>query len=121
MPYPHGQAPSQRFRFEQYYNYLDEQEYSYKTYSFYSERTWAIMYGEGKLVQKIVGVLLSFLKRMLLLIQLIPYDYVFIHREALPLGVPFYEWFIAKVLRKKIIYDFDDAIWKTDEKGRTLN
>jgi glycosyltransferase involved in cell wall biosynthesis len=39
------------------------------------------------------------------------YDFVFIHREAAPIGPPVFEWIIAKILRKKIIYDFDDAIW----------
>jgi glycosyltransferase involved in cell wall biosynthesis len=39
------------------------------------------------------------------------YNYVFIHREAAPLGPPIFEWILAKILRKKIIYDFDDAIW----------
>jgi glycosyltransferase involved in cell wall biosynthesis len=42
------------------------------------------------------------------------YDFVFIHREAAPLGPPIFEWIMAKVLKKKIIYDFDDAIWLTD-------
>ncbi|MBL7731386.1 MAG: glycosyltransferase family 4 protein [Chitinophagaceae bacterium] len=39
------------------------------------------------------------------------YDYVFIHREAAPAGPPVFEWIIAKLWRKKIIYDYDDAIW----------
>jgi glycosyltransferase involved in cell wall biosynthesis len=39
------------------------------------------------------------------------FEYVFIHREAAPLGPPVFEWIIAKVFRKKIIFDFDDAIW----------
>lgn len=39
------------------------------------------------------------------------YDYIFIHREAAPLGPPVFEWLLAKVLGKKIIFDFDDAIW----------
>ncbi len=38
-------------------------------------------------------------------------DYVFIHREAAPLGPPVLEWLLAKVFRKKIIYEYDDAIW----------
>ena len=42
------------------------------------------------------------------------FDYVFIHREVSPLGPPIFEWIISKVLRKKIIYDFDDAIWLSD-------
>lgn len=28
-----------------------------------------------------------------------------------PIGPPIYEWILAKIFRKKIIYDFDDAIW----------
>ncbi len=43
------------------------------------------------------------------------FDYVFIHREVAPVGPPVFEWLIAKVFRKKIIYDFDDAIWLTDK------
>lgn len=41
-------------------------------------------------------------------------DFIFIHREVLPIGPPVIEWVISKVFRKKIIYDFDDAIWLTD-------
>nr|GFD22599.1 hypothetical protein [Tanacetum cinerariifolium] len=42
------------------------------------------------------------------------YDVVFMHREAAPIGPPVLEWVMAKVLRKRIIYDFDDAIWLKD-------
>jgi glycosyltransferase involved in cell wall biosynthesis len=42
-------------------------------------------------------------------------DFVFIHREAASIGPPVLEWIIGKILRKKIIYDFDDAIWGTDK------
>ena len=62
-------------------------------------------------MQKIIGVILGYFKRIMLLFQLHNYDYVYIHREATPVGPPFIEWIISKLLRKKIIYDFDDAIW----------
>lgn len=39
------------------------------------------------------------------------YDFVFVQREASPLGPPVFEWIAAKVWRKKLIFDFDDAIW----------
>lgn len=39
------------------------------------------------------------------------YDMVFIHREASPVGPPVFEWIISRLLKRKIIYDFDDAIW----------
>src|SRR5690606_26052851 len=51
------------------------------------------------------------LRRWMLLFEIGAYDYIFIHREAAPLGPPVFEWLAAKVFKKKIIYDFDDAIW----------
>lgn len=41
-------------------------------------------------------------------------DYLFIHREIVPVGPPVFEWLISHLFKKKMIYDFDDAIWTTD-------
>ena len=43
--------------------------------------------------------------------QINKYDFVYIHRETALLGPPVFEWIIAKFTKRKIIYDFDDAIW----------
>jgi len=48
------------------------------------------------------------------------YDFVFIHRELAPLGPPVFEWVLAKVFQRKIIYDFDDAIWLTDRQHESM-
>ena len=53
----------------------------------------------------------SFWKRFFLLFRLKKYDYIFIHREASMIGPPVFEWIIAKLLKRKFIYDYDDAIW----------
>ena len=53
-------------------------------------------------------------KRLFLLTTVHQYPFIFIHREAMPIGPPIIEWLLAKVFQKKIIYDFDDAIWLTD-------
>jgi glycosyltransferase involved in cell wall biosynthesis len=58
-----------------------------------------------------LGIASGFIRRFTLLFSLYGYDYIFIHREAAPIGPPVFEWMLAKILRKKIIYDFDDAIW----------
>ena len=111
VPYPKGKAPSQRFRFEQYFDLLKKEGYTFKVKSFYSNKAWGILHREGNVVTKILSICLSFLIRIKHVLSTIPYSVVFIHREVTPIGPPVFEWFLKKILRKKIIYDFDDAIW----------
>lgn len=74
--------------------------------------TWNILYTGGSGWAKLIGILKGFCLRLFtVLFSAYQFDYIFIHREASPLGPPIFEWFLAKVLRKKIIFDFDDAIW----------
>lgn len=114
-PYPLQEAPSQRFRFEQYLQILEEKGFHYHFQSFLSPKGWQVLYQPGKPVLKVFHVLWGFLRRKRMLLYLYKFDYVFVHREAAPLGPPIFEWIIAKIFRKKIIYDFDDAIWMADE------
>ena len=119
VPYPPGRAPSQRFRFEQYLEALTEAGHSYRLESFLSVATWDILYKPGQTLAKVRGIVAGFGRRLALLGQVPAYDLVFIHREAAPIGPPVLEWVIAKVLRKRIIYDFDDAIWLKDPAGES--
>ncbi|MDN4164749.1 glycosyltransferase family 4 protein [Cytophagales bacterium LB-30] len=114
-PYPLHHAPSQRFRFEQYLPLLQEVGIAWRFQSFLSEKGWQVLYQKEKAPAKAFHVLMGFLRRMAVLFRLSDCHYVFIHRELSPLGPPVFEWIIAKLLRKKIIYDFDDAIWMADE------
>jgi len=111
VPYPQGTAPSQRFRFEHYLQYLEDNDIEYRIKSFLSKTTWNILYKPGYKWKKITGVLEGFINRFLTLFLARKYDIVFIHREATPIGPAWFEWIITKMLRKKMIYDFDDAIW----------
>ncbi len=111
VPYPHQEAPSQRFRFEQYFDFLEANDFEVEIYPFINQSTWKTLYGEGKVFKKAWGILMSFARRFALLFKLHQADYIFIHREAAHIGPPIFEWIIAKVLRRKYIYDFDDAIW----------
>mgnify|MGYP005752115117 CR=1 FL=1 len=111
VPYSEGQAASQRFRVEQLLPLLKEKGIKYKIAPFWSGSTWSILYRQGHFLQKTLGLMQGFWRRGLLLFQLPFYTYVFIHREATPVGAPWFEGMAAKVFRKKIIFDFDDAIW----------
>ena len=110
-PYPQGTAPGQRFRYEQYLDLLIAKGHQYHLSSFLSLATWAILYKPGHTLTKALGVLAGFGRRALDLVRASRYDFVFVYREATPVGPPIVEWILVKVLRKRIIYDFDDAIW----------
>jgi glycosyltransferase involved in cell wall biosynthesis len=110
-PYPPASAPSQRFRFEQYLPYLKEQGYTVTMKPFLSEKGWNKLYKEGSNLAKVMTLSGSFMRRWGLVFSLAKYDHIFIHREASMVGPAIFEWIIAKVFRRKFIYDFDDAIW----------
>ncbi len=120
IPYPLGSAPSQRFRFEQYLHLIQEKGFIFDYQSFIGEKTWKILYKKGYFFQKMIGILAGFLRRIKILFFLNKYDFIFIHREAAPLFPPIFEYLIARVFKKKIIFDFDDAIWlpNTSEENR---
>lgn len=111
VPAPAGISPAQRFRFEHYLPMLERYGFSYKISSFYTMKSWKQLYQHGKPLKKAYIVLRGFLKRVLDIFRTIPYDYVFIQREAAPIGPPVIEFILRFLFRKKIIYDFDDAIW----------
>lgn len=112
VPYPKGQAPSQRFRFEQYFHYLNEQNIHFRCFPFWDEKSWKILYHHGSTLKKTWALFVNFLKRWYQVFFIFPKaDIVFIHREMAPIGPPIFEWITARLFRKKIIYDYDDAIW----------
>lgn len=112
VPYPLRKAPSQRFRVELFFPVLEKNSIPYRVESFLDASTWDILYTDASFLRKTFGVLKGFFRRLIHVFLIVPfYDYIFIHREASPIGPPVFEFIISKILRKKIIYDFDDAIW----------
>jgi glycosyltransferase involved in cell wall biosynthesis len=111
VKYPNGEAPSQRFRFEHYFKHLQSCGITYKIASFLDFNTWKILFKPDYKWKKTRGVLKGLCKRLIQLFFIGKYDMIFIHREATPIGPPWFEWCVAHVFRKKIVFDFDDAIW----------
>ena len=110
-PYPKGEAPSQRFRYEQYLSAFEEQNWEIKYHAFHSRASWERLYHPGKFPLKAFDVLINFLRRWFLLFRLIGAKHIFMHREMAHMGPPVFEWILVKVFRRKYHYDFDDAIW----------
>ncbi|HVG16466.1 MAG TPA: glycosyltransferase [Chitinophagaceae bacterium] len=112
LPYPLHRAPSQRFRVEAYFDLLAQNGIDYTVDSFLDDKAWEVLYKKGSGLQKAMAVISGFWKRLVLILsKASKYDYVFVHREASPIGPPVFEFITAKVLKRKLIYDFDDAIW----------
>lgn len=105
-----NRAPSQRFRFEQYFDYFKEQNIEFKLSNIISKKDDEILYAKGKYFQKALILIKSYYIRFKDLLSLNKYDIVFIHREALLIGSSFFEKRMSKS-KAKLVFDFDDAIW----------
>src|SRR5262245_22080165 len=111
VPFPSKIYPSERFRVEIYETVLKEAGFEFETVFFWDYYARSILYKKGKILQKTFCGINGILRRIQSLFILNRFDYVFVLREAAPVGPPFFEWIYSKIFRKKFIYDFDDAIW----------
>lgn len=119
-PYPQGFAASQRLKYEQYYKNWKDEGYEIVTSSFFDLPTWKVLYVEGKYLKKFFGTVLGYLRRLRDLHTIIKFDVIYIHLWATPIGPPIYEC-ILLMLGKKVIYDFDDALFETPDYFSVVN
>lgn len=101
--------PSQRYRFEQYLDFLQAEGYSYDFSFLLDEKDDAAFYKSGNYLRKLIILIKSVFRRFRDLRRAAQYDAVFVQREAIMLGSSFFERQFSK--KSKLIYDFDDAIW----------
>jgi glycosyltransferase involved in cell wall biosynthesis len=111
VQYPENVSPCQRFRFELYKDTLVKNGYEVTTKSFLDPADFKIIHQYGFLFKKSLALCKGFFKRLLLLFKIDKYDFVLVQREFAPVGPPVFEWLVARLFQKKLIYDFDDAIW----------
>ncbi len=103
-------SPSQRFRFEQYQDILKQHGYVI-TYSYIiSQKDDVYFYQSGFIFQKLKILIKSIFIRFRDVIRAFSHDIIFIQREVHMLGTTFFEK-LLKLTGKKIVFDFDDAIW----------
>jgi len=109
-PYPKNVAPSQRLKFEQYYESWKQAGYDITIDSFQSLRFWNIIYQNGSLLSKVWHTFLGYFSRFLRLFTLRKFDIVYIHLWVTPFGPPIYEWLYC-CISKKVIFDIDDLVF----------
>ena len=104
-----GRSPSQRFRFEQYLDYLSQNGYNFTFSYLLNDKADKEFYSAGNMTGKLRIVVKSAWKRLKELQTTSEYDLVFVQREGFMLGTAFFE----KAMGKKVplIFDFDDSIW----------
>jgi len=106
-------SPGQRFRFEQYLEFLESQGYEITFSNLLSEWDDQAYYQPGNYLTKAWIASKSWWKRYQDTLKASQFDIIFIYREAYFIGTTFFE----KQLKKsgaKIVFDFDDAIWYRD-------
>jgi glycosyltransferase involved in cell wall biosynthesis len=107
-----NRSPSQRYRFEQYLKYLEQNGFECHYSWLISENDDEIFYASGKAVSKTVILMKSLFKRWKETLQASKYVIVFVQRECFMLGTAFFEKQFAR--KTKLIFDFDDSIWITN-------
>jgi glycosyltransferase involved in cell wall biosynthesis len=105
-----GRSPSQRFRFEQYLDFLRENGFSYEFSYLLSPEDDETFYSPGNYLSKCRIVLKSAWQRLKEIRKASAYDIIFVQREAFMLGTSFFERKFGQS-KAKFIFDFDDAIW----------
>lgn len=107
-------SPSQRYRFEQYFDYLETNGVECELSQLISEKDDSVLYSPGNYFGKLLIFLKSWRIRMRDVKRANDFDYVFIQREAFMTGTTYFEKRFAKS-SAKLIFDFDDSIWLEDK------
>lgn len=103
-------APGQRFRFEQYFDYLEANGFSCELSFLISKEEDKVFYSQGNYWKKARLLWKYMRKRKADAKRAKDFDIIFIFRDALPTGSIKYEQQFAKS-SAKLVYDFDDAIF----------
>ena len=108
-----NRSPSQRFRFEQYLEFFKNNGYECHVAALISKHTDKIFYLHKSTFRKALIFVNCIIRRLRHVIESSSYDVIFIQREAWMTGSTFFERQFKKS-GARLIFDFDDAIWKHD-------
>ena len=111
------EGPASRVRVYQYLPYLKQHGFEATVLSALPSAWFKKYYTDATLSGKLAFFGRMFFRRLTHLLKLKEYDAIFLQREVIPYFPPFFE----KVIRKKakrLIFDFDDAIYHSRTRGR---
>lgn len=105
-----GRSPNQRFRFEQYIGFLEQNGYTCTLSYLVEEEDDKYFYQPGNLLKKFHFVRRSIAKRRADVARMNDFDIIFVCREALMTRSTLFERAFSRS-NAKVIFDFDDSIW----------
>jgi glycosyltransferase involved in cell wall biosynthesis len=104
-------AAATRYRVHQYAPALRSAGIELVLRPFLDERGFGMLYRSGEPLTKIAAATRAVAGRIEDLGRALRADAVLVHREAALVGPAVLEWTIARVLRRPLLFDLDDAIW----------
>lgn len=108
--YPEEVA-STRFRVTQFFPYLEMNGIRCTLSPLLSSTFCKEFYKRGAIIRKSLKMVWFSLKRFLDVFRSLRYDIAFIQRESHLIGPPIVEWIISKIMRRPIVFDFDDPVF----------
>ena len=109
LPYRKNVAPAQRFRWEQWEKFLNNDKCKFKII-YFSNKKIEYCFKKKKFFLLFFFYILNFFIYFYKIIKNLNSDYFIIGRNAILPGLPIFETFLY-LINKKLIYDFDDAIY----------
>jgi glycosyltransferase involved in cell wall biosynthesis len=111
--HPRGFAPSQRFRFEQYADYLAQHGFETSFSPIVRPDEYPLLYAPGNTLRKAGIFGRGLAQRIRQALRRPDVDVAIVQREAIQLGTTLFESALARS-QVKYVFDFDDAIWLPD-------
>jgi glycosyltransferase involved in cell wall biosynthesis len=105
------EAASSRYRIVQFIGPLAERGIDVTFSPFLDAGLFAALYKPGKLLSRLPALALRTFARIGAAIRAMRSDVIFVQREAMLFGPPLIEWIAARLFRRPLILDLDDATW----------
>ncbi|MBI1737093.1 MAG: glycosyltransferase family 4 protein [Candidatus Rokubacteria bacterium] len=104
-------AASTRFRATQFFPALGSYDIECGLSPFLPDHVFADFYRKGRAARKALQLALLAARRLVEVARAGRWDVVVVQRESMLVGPPLVEWLLRRILRKPMVYDYDDAIW----------